>query len=414
MTKQQTLKEICQFLCVSYRQAKRLKARYVHNGTSGLAHGNRGNPSPRALNPELRQRIIDLRQNIYSQFNDVHFAEMLQERENIHICRVSVRHILRAAGIPPKRRRRPPKHRSRRPPKEKFGIMIQWDGSPHPWFGPDYPPCCLMLAVDDATNTILAAFFVPAETAEAYLRLLDMVLRRHGIPLSIYHDCHSSLVRNDDHWSLEEQLQGYQYPTHVGRVFAELGIQSIPAYSPQAKGRVERSFGVLQDRLIAELALEGITDMDRANSWLLQTFIPRYNRRFARKPDSQGSVFRKISAQERFLKLAFAYAAVVGNDNCVRLGGITFDIPQTKTRLSFAKKTVQVRQHLDGSWSLWFNQLKIASHPPTPFREPIRSWRPKHSKDQTGAKQITQVYISSKPDPLLPRTHWQPARKAGI
>lgn len=412
MIKQLTLKEVCRFLGVGYRQAKRLKARYVHDSTSGLAHGNRGMPSPRALDLKRRQHIIDLRQDRYSQFNDVHFTEMLQAREDIHISRVSVRHILRAAGIPPKRSRRPPKHRSRRPPKIKFGMMAQCDGSPHLWFGPDHPPCCLMLAVDDATSTILAAFFVPTETAEAYLRLLDMVLQRYGIPLALYHDRHASLVRNDGHWSLEEQLQGFQYPTHVGRVLEDLGIQSIPAYSAQAKGRVERSFGVLQDRLIAELALEGITDMDSANSWLTQTFIPRYNRRFSKKPATDGSAFRKISSQERFYKLAFAYEAVVGNDNCVRLGGITFDIPSAKIRFSFAKKTVQVRQHLDGSWSLWFKQQKIAVHPPTPFREPIRSWRPK-SKDQTGAKQITQVYISSKPAPLLPRTHWQPAQEAG-
>jgi len=137
--------------------------------------------------------------------------------------------------------------------------MMQWDGSPHYWFGPDNPPRCLMAAVDDAASSILALLFVPVESSLAYLRLLDMVLRRHGVPLSVYQDRHRALVRADDYWSIEEQLLGRQYPTHGGRVLQELDIQPICALSPQAKGRIERLFGVLQDRLVAEMALHGIT-----------------------------------------------------------------------------------------------------------------------------------------------------------
>ena len=150
--------------------------------------------------------------------------------------------------------------------------MIQWDGSPHHWLGPDQPPCCLMAAIDDADSRLLAAILVPVESALAYLRLLDMVVRRHGVPLSVYQDRHSALKRNDDFWSLEEQLAGVRYPTHVGRVLGELQVAAISAQSPQAKGRVERGFGVLQDRLIAELGLgrvEPINSLgnDPLNHW---------------------------------------------------------------------------------------------------------------------------------------------------
>jgi transposase len=395
-----SLMQAATVLRLSYRQAKRLKARYLLKDLAGLAHGNRNRVSHRLLPDSFRQQILDLHQKKYNLFNDSHFTELLQERENISVSRETVRHILRAAAVPPKRRRRPPQHRSRRPRKPQIGMMVQCDGSPHPWFGPGHPPCSLMNAVDDAGSKILAAFFAPSESATAYLRLIDLILLKHGIPLSLYHDRHSSLVRNDEYWSLEEQMQGAQFPTHVGRVLQELGIQSIPAFSAQAKGRVERSFGVLQDRLVAELALEGISDIPTANAWLEKIFIPRYNRRFAKSPTEPSSVFKPISSAERFHKIAFAYAATVGLDNCVRLGGISIDIPKSRVRSSFARKKVSVRQHLDGSWSVWDGQIKVASHPATEFQEPIRSWRPKSGHDQTGAKQILQVYISSKPLPL--------------
>lgn len=395
-----TLKEAGQLLRVSYRQAKRLRRRYACHGGAGLAHGNRGRFSPRALPKAIRTRILELHRDEYAQYNDTHFTEALAEL-GIHASRETVRKVLRAASIPPKRKRRPPRYRSRRTPKEQLGMLVQWDGSPHPWFGPNYPPCSLMAAVDDATSRLLAAFFAPAETSEAYLKLIDLIAKDHGLPLAFYHDHHSALVRNDDCWSLEEQLQGRQFPTHVGRVLEELGVQSIPASSPQAKGRVERRFGVLQDRLCAELQRAHITDLDQANAWLRQYFIPAFNRRFGKKPLREGSLFRPIHAQDRFQKISFSYSAVVGNDNSVRLGGIVIDIPPAASRLSHAKKKVLVRQHLNGSWSVWAQDVKIASHPPTPLREPFRTWKPKPTKDQTGVKTALQVYIQSSPAPFL-------------
>jgi transposase len=394
-----SLREVAVALQVSYRHAKRLRKRYLQGGPASLVHGNRGRPVAHALSPDLAGRVVALHERTYSGFNDTHFTEMLLKRENIRMSRESVRRILRQAGKAPKHKRRAPRHRARRPRKPIRGIMVQWDGSPHHWFGSDQPPCCLLTAIDDADSRLLAAVFISHESAIGYLRLLDMLLRLHGAPASIYQDRHTIHVRSDDYWSIEEEILGVRFPTHVGRVLRELGIEAIPAYSPQAKGRIERGFGVLQDRLIAELDLQGITDMQQANRWLESDYIPGHNNRFARTPEKKGSAFRRVSARERYRKVAFAYEATVANDNCVRLGGLTVDIPPGKNRRSYARARVLVRQHLDGAWSVWYQDTKIASHPSTELKEPWRSWKRRRKGDPKGARYMTQVYLSSRPAP---------------
>jgi transposase len=393
------LKMASQLLDLSYRQSRRIKTRYSALGIAGLCHGNRGKQSANAMDPAVRSRILSLHEDRYSGLNDSHFTELLAQREGIGVSRESVRRILRSAGKGPKRKRRPPKHRSRRPRKPTPGIMAQWDGSPHRWFGPNHPPVCLMAAVDDADGKLLGALFIAAESSEGYLRLLAMMLRRHGVCLSIYHDRHSSLVRNDDHWSREEQLQGYQYPTHVGRVLEELGVASIPANSPQAKGRIERKFGVLQDRMIEDMRLEGIVGVQAANRWIEETYIARHNAKFGKEPSGEGSAFRKISARQIHHIVCFAYEATVGNDNCVRLGGLLIDIPKGKGGVSYAKKRVLVRQHLDGTWSVWLGDEKIGSHNATEFKEPVRSWKSRNGEAAGKRGETMQVYVSSKPAP---------------
>jgi len=394
-----TLKEAVKYLKVTYRHARRLKGRFLQGGLAGLVHGNRGRTPPNAVPDWIKQRVVSLCEQRYSEFNDTHVTEMLHEHEAIILSRETVRVLLRTAGRPPKRSRRPARHRSRRAPREQAGMMIQWDGSPHRWFGPLHPPCCLLAAVDDADGSLLAALCVPAESSVGYLRLLAMILHRHGIPLAIYHDRHSCLVRTDDYWSLEEQLQGTQYPTHVGRVLEELGIESIPAYSPQAKGRIERRFGVLQDRMIAEMHLAGITDITTANRWLEEIFIERYNTRFVKKALQDGSAFIPICPEDIHHSVCFAYETPVSNDNCVRLGGITIDLPPDHTGRSFAKYNVLVRHHLDGTWSVWLGNRRIGTHEATEFKEPLRSWKKRHTHSSTKAKELLQLYVTSKPAP---------------
>ena len=394
-----TLKAGAILMKVCYRQAKRLLARYRREGPKGLAHRCRGRAAPNALGPEVRQRVLALQREVYGQFNDTHFVEMLEEREGLRIGRETVRRWLREAGIRPKRRRRPPQHRSRRPRRPQVGLLMQWDGSPHHWFGLQRPPCSLLHAADDATGTVLGALFRPQEDAIGYLRLLDMVLRRHGIPAAIYQDRHSALFRNDHYWSHEEELAGVRFPTHVGRVLQELGPETIPSFSPQGKGRIERQGGTFQDRLIAEMALENITEIDPANAWLEAVYLDRFNARFAKRPELSGTAFRKINAAQRYQLVSFAYQATVANDNTVRLGGLIIDLPPGPRCRSYARRRVLVRQHLDGALTVWLEGHCIGRHGPTPLREPFRCRRPHQPGDDRRARHILQVYYETTPAP---------------
>jgi transposase len=390
-----TLKHASSVMGVSYRHARRLKKKLATEGARGLIHGNRGRPSARALSRELEKRIIELSQKTYTTFNDTHFTEKLNEVEGITVSRDTVRRLRRTNGIKPKRRRRAKKHHQRRPRKPQEGMMVLWDGSPHRWFGKDKSPCCLMAAIDDATGKLCEAFFIPAECSFGYLKLLEHMVKRYGIPLSIYQDRHGTLHRNDDNWTLDEQLRGQQDPTQVGGVLQALGINPIFALSPQAKGRIERLFGVLQDRLIAEMELEKITEMERANRFLKEGFIDEHNQRFAIKPEEAQRAWRKIPRDVDIKRtISFRYHAVVGNDNAVRLGGMVIDIPEGPRQRGYAKAQVEVRQLLDGSWRVYYKDTLIAQINPTPLKEPIRA-KPRKKSRARATSEEHWVYMAS-------------------
>ena len=390
-----TLKYASSVMGVSYRHGKRLKRKLVIEGARGLVHGNRGRPSGRAFHPELAKRIIELSQKTYTAFNDTHFTEKLNEVEGINVSRDTVRRLRRSNGIKPKRKRRAKKHYQRRPRKEQEGMMVLWDGSPHRWFSKDKPSCCLMAAIDDASSELLDAFFIPYECSFGYLKLLEHMVTRYGVPCSIYQDRHGSLHRNDDNWTLEEQLNGEQDPTQVGGCLQSLGITPIFALTPQAKGRIERLFGVLQDRLIAELALRDITEMDAGNRFLAEQFIDDHNRRFAVKPQAAQRAWRKVPKGLDIKRaISFRYHAVVGNDNAVRLGGMVIDIPEALGRRGYAKARVEVRQLLDGSWRVYHKDTLIAHTDPTPLIEPIRA-KPRRKPHVRAVSNETWVYMAS-------------------
>jgi transposase len=383
---------------LSYRHAKRLAARFRQRGAAGLIHGNRGRPAANRMPTALREKILTLSAEPYGLFNDTHFAEQLAASEQIPVSRETVRKLRRAAGIAPKRPRRAKRHFKRRPRKPQEGLMLIWDGSPHPWFGPDQDPCCLMAAIDDATGKLLKAFFVPIECSWGYLRLLEAIVITYGLPCSIYQDQHSCLKRNDHHWSLEEELAGQQDPTQVGAVLAELGIQSLFALTPQAKGRVERLFGVLQDRLVAELALNGIRSLEPANNFLQSYFIADYNRRFARPAAESTSAWRKAPTASQLQQIiSFRYPAVVANDNCLRLHGQIIDIPPGPAGRSYARARVEARQLLDGSYQIFHQDRLIANTDPKPIREPIYT---KARRKYTTRTQLVEktVYLASLPN----------------
>jgi transposase len=368
------LKEAAEKIGLSYRQAKRIRKRVKEKGVKGLIHGNRGKASSRRLDERVKAKVLELSRKVYPAFNDQHFTEKLVEREGIDLSREAVRKIRRGAGIEPKRKRRGKKHRKRRERKAQEGLMVIWDGSPHPWFGADSVPCCLMAAMDDATGTLLAARFFPFEGSWGYLWLLDKLVRQYGIPVSIYQDRHGSLHRNDDHWTLEEQLAGRQELTQVGQALAALGIHPIFALSPEAKGRIERLFGTLQDRLVAEMSLAGIQTLEEANVFLASTFRRAYNRRFAVLPKQSEKAWRPVPAGFDLKRvISFRYSAKVGLDNTVRLGGKVMDIPAGPQGRSYARAKVEVRQLLDGSWRIYHQNQLIARHPSTALKEPIRA-----------------------------------------
>lgn len=361
-----------------------------------MIHGNTGRISGQRVDERTREQILELSKRRYVEFNDSHFTEQLSKREGIRVSRDTFRKIRREAGMVSKHRRRRKKHHKRRERKEQEGLMVLWDGSPHQWFGPNYPPCCLMAALDDATGKILAGRFFTFEGTEGYLWLLKRMVQVYGIPVSIYQDRHGALHRNDDYWSLDEQLAGRQEPTQVGEALNALGIQPIFALSPEAKGRIERLFKTLQDRLVAEMRLEQITSIDLANAFLQSKFIKSFNRHFAVPSKNSEKAWRAVPAQfdlDRFI--SFHYHATVGNDNAVRLGGVIIDIPPGPKGRSYAKARVEVRQLLNGSWRVYSQGSLIAKHPPTTVNEPIRAHKNRGRMTLKGVSSYSWVYLAS-------------------
>jgi transposase len=344
-------------LQLSPRQVKRLKRKFRSGGAAAMAHAGRGRASPRRLPALLRQRILHLARTTYAGFNDHHLTEKLREAEAIRIGRETLRQLLRAAGIGPPRKRRPPAHRQRRARRLREGEMLQVDASPHDWLEGRGPQLTLLGFQDDATGKVVGAEFFPTETAHGYFRVFRGVLRRYGVPLSLYGDRSGVFVRNDDHWSLEEQLAGRQQATQFGRALEQLGVTFIAALSPQAKGRIERLWGVFQDRLRSELRLAGATDLETANQ-VLRRFLPHYNRRFGRAPANAERAWRP-APRELDRICCFVHERVVSNDNVVQWNGRRFQIPPQPHRFSFAGAHVQLIQDLAGRITVYHGDTKL-------------------------------------------------------
>lgn len=356
-----SVEQAAEVLGLSVRHVWRLKARYQLAGAAAFMHGNRGRPSPGRLTDETRSRVLELIAGPYAGCNDHHLSELLAQREGIVLSRKSVERIRREAGLKSAHRRRPPRHRSRRDRMPQEGMLLQVDGSSHQWFGPDHPRCTLLAAIDDATGDVVAAVFREQEDAQGYLLLLQQVLKTKGIPLDLYHDRHSIFqVNSQKPWTLEEELQGRQEPTQFGRALAELGVTAITAHSPQAKGRVERLWGTLQDRLVQELRLAGITDIKSANR-LLPAYFKRFNARFTIQAEEAGKAYRPVDANLDLDRiLSFRYQRVVALDNTVRLDGRLIQVPPGPKRRSYAGARVWVHELLDGSLGVWYKDGWLA------------------------------------------------------
>ena len=354
--------EAAEVLGLSTRQVRRLRRALERHGAAGVLHGNQGREPSNRVTEDLRGRIVEFRRKKYEGFNDQHFTEKLCEVEGLKISRASVQRMLRAAGIGAPRRRRAPKHRRRRDRKPQAGLMILWDGSRHEWLEERGPMLCLMGAIDDATGELLpGVHFVEQECAAGYLRVLKVIAEEKGLPFSAYMDRHGSLKRNDDHWTLEEELRGAQEPTQVGRALQALQIEVIYALSPQAKGRVERLWGTLQDRLVSELRLAGAQTVEEANA-VLDAFRADHNRRFAISPADATPAWRAVRRGTDLDRVcSFHYEATVLNDNTVRLAGMVIDIAPGPRKRSYAGVRIELRQFLDGGWRVYLGDTVIAT-----------------------------------------------------
>src|SRR6267142_891429 len=353
--------QVAAALRITVRQVRRLKRRFEAGGPGALVHGNRDRPSPRRLPAVVRDAVVRLMTTVYVGFNDTHLTEKLREHHALGISRETVRRYREQLGHPPKRARRAPRVRRRRVPSAARGALIQIDGSPFPWLEDRGPELMLLGAIDDATSEILALQFRPAEDVHGYVTLFRDLFTAHGLPLAIYGDRLNLLVRNDPHWSLAEELAGSQYPTHLGRMLQDLGIGYIAAHSPQAKGRIERFWQTLQDRLVSELRLRGIATLEAANAFL-PLFLADLNTRFARPPADPRGAWRP-APRDLAAALSCRYTRRVAHDNTVRLGPRWVQLPR---RRSYAGRRVDLRECLDGRLLVFADGTCLATQPAPP------------------------------------------------
>ena len=359
-----SVREASRLLQLSERQVQRLKRRYQPDSVAWVQHGNRGRSMPWAVPLPQKQLILSLARGKYQGFNDSHLAEKLRGEENLALSRETVRRILRAAQLPSPQKRRPRQYRSRRPPRPRFGMMALTDASRHDWLQGRGPLLTLIGFQDDATGQILAAHFqLEAENTLGYLRALHAMIATHGIPLSLYRDRHSIFQRNDAHWTLAEQLAGKQSPTQLGRALEQLGIQQIPAYSPQAKGRIERAWRTCQDRLVSELRLARATTLEQANA-VLDQFCADYNQRFARPPADATRDFRRLPRRFDLARcLSLHYQRVVAADHTVTLGAHSIALPPLPGHRGYAGETVELSHQLDGTLRVYRGDSLLLAQP---------------------------------------------------
>ena len=355
-------------LCLSRRQVFRLKRRLKEKGIEGLIHANRGRASPKRTKDSLRDTIDYLYQEKYTGFNISHFTEMLQEREEIFISRETVRGILLEKGSYEKKKKYP-KHRSFREPMPKEGMMIQFDTSDHDWLEARGPKMKLIGGIDDATKDVPHAQFALKDSLEANMAVLKTIIEKKGIPLSLYVDRDSKFITTR-HGGLHVNIKRNQQKTRMQRAWDELGINVIYAESPQAKGRIERLWGTFQDRLISELRLEGISNLEEANRYLHTVFLPKYNKKFTRKPRVEEKAYRPIPQGMNLSQiLCIKDKRQVQGDNTIGYDTRRYQILPTETRFGFAKAKVEVQKHLDGSIHIFYKEEELPFKPIVPVED---------------------------------------------
>jgi len=331
------------------RSLRRWRARYEADGILGLYDHRHRRPSRLKAPVAEVQRLLRLYREHYLGFNVRHFHHLARRDHGVRLSYSFVKLALQEAGLVRKGRARG-RHRRRREPRACFGELLHLDGSPHAWLAlsPNERPT-LMAILDDATKRLLYAQLWPAETTEAVLAALREVFETDGLPIALYTDRAG--------WAFYTPNAGGRvdrtHLTQVGRALARLGIEHIAAYSPQARGRGERLNRTLQDRLVNELRVAGITTLEAANAYLRDHFIPDYHAAFTRPPADPASAFVPVDAVDLDHILCHEEDRTVGQDNVVVLDGVALQLAKQPGRRTCAGLRVTVRRHLAGPHTVW-------------------------------------------------------------
>jgi transposase len=362
--------EAAKHLRLSLRQVRRIQVKYREQGAAGLIHGNRGRPANNRVEQAMRVKIQELAEKEYKDYNDSHFTEELIEEHGLAVSRSTVRRIRREMGQRSPRKHRSPRHRSRRERKARAGMLLQGDGSRHDWLEDRGPWLTLVGYIDDATSEVLGATFREEEDAAGYFMGMQAICLTQGIPAGVYVDQHT-IFQSPAKPTIEQELAGEQPRSQFGRLLDELGIELIIARSPQAKGRVERLWGTLQDRLVKALRKAGASNLEEANQ-VLKDFLSKFNQRFrveAAEPETTYVPWPKEYRIKDFF--CFKHLRTVTNDNTIAFSGHRLQIPPGPRNSSYAHKRVDVRQHLDGCLEIHYQGQKLATFEPAD-QQPVR------------------------------------------
>jgi transposase len=342
--------EAAELLGIGERTFRRWRVRFEDDGEAGLLDRRLGKTSGRRVPVDREQEVEALYRERYHGFTAKHFHEQLSQRHDFRWSYSWTKTFLQSKGLLEKAKRRGA-HRRRRPRRPLPGMMLHQDGSRHQWLV-GQPALDLIVTMDDATSAILSAFLIEEEGTASTFRGLREVFERHGLPLSLYTDRGAHYF----HTTEAGGKAGLAGPTQVGRALEHLGVHHIAAYSPQARGRSERAFQTLQDRLTKELTLAGIATIEAANVFIRDVYIPSHNARFAVPPEQAGSGFVAIPGVELAEILCIQEERQVGNDNCVRFQNLRLQIPESPLRAHFVKATVKVRQYPDGRHAIFYGK----------------------------------------------------------
>jgi len=357
-----SMMEAGELLGVSERQFRRYRDRYEEDGLEGLADGRLGKPSPKRVPVADVRLMLDLYGGAYRGWNVKHFHEHLVRDHGFRWGYTWVKTQLHTAGLVERAKRRGA-HRRKRERKPWEGMMLHQDGSRAAWLE-GRPQLDLIVTMDDATSKIYSAFLIEEEGTESTFRALLNVFTAHGLPSSLYTDRGSHYF----HTPKADGAVDKDRLTQVGRALKHLGIEHIPAYSPEARGRSERMFGTLQDRLIKELAKAGIRDRDAANAWIRDVYLPGHNARFAKASTSaqpaalEESAF--VAADPTLLAetLCIEQDRVVARDNTVAYEGRCLQLPQSPARAHYVKANIKVREYPDGTLAVFHGPRRLARY----------------------------------------------------